>query len=128
MFGTFILWGPAVISIAVALSVAALTRSARIPLWAKLDIGLAFEIAGSYGIAGRGRRGPAGVTLPKQLQEVDLATEQDLRKMMLVNVHDACSLDELSNRFSHCALRSWRHAARVKCRPSRAGVSGEPGQ
>jgi serine/threonine-protein kinase len=51
MFGTFILWGPAVISIAAALSVAALIRSARIPLSAKLDIGLAFEIAGSYGIA-----------------------------------------------------------------------------
>jgi hypothetical protein len=51
-FGSFILWGPAAISIAIALSVAALIRSPRIPLSAKLNIGLAFEIAGSYGIAG----------------------------------------------------------------------------
>ena len=51
MFSSFISWGPAVISIAVALFVAVLTRRPRIPLSSKLAIGLAFEMAGSYGIA-----------------------------------------------------------------------------
>jgi eukaryotic-like serine/threonine-protein kinase len=50
-FSRFALWGPGAISIAVALVVAALIRSARIPLPAKMNIGLAFEVAGSYGIA-----------------------------------------------------------------------------
>ena len=51
MLGSFVLWGPRVISIAVALFVAALIRSARMPLSVKLNIGLAFEVAASYGIA-----------------------------------------------------------------------------
>jgi serine/threonine-protein kinase len=51
MLGSFVLWGPGAISIAVALFVAALIRSARIPLSVKAHIGLAFEVAASYGIA-----------------------------------------------------------------------------
>ena len=51
LFGSFVLWGPPVISIAVALFVAALIRSARMPLSAKVTLGLAFEVAASYGIA-----------------------------------------------------------------------------
>ena len=51
LFSRFALWGPGVVSIAVALVVAALIRSARVPLQAKMNIGLAFEVAGSYGIA-----------------------------------------------------------------------------
>jgi serine/threonine-protein kinase len=51
MLGSVVLWAPGVLSIAVALFVAALTRSARLPLSVKLNIGLAFEIAASYGIA-----------------------------------------------------------------------------
>src|SRR6476661_1230472 len=51
MLGSFVVWGPGAISIAVALSVAALIRSARMPLSVKANIGLAFEVAASYGIA-----------------------------------------------------------------------------
>lgn len=51
LFGSFILWGPGVISIAVAVLVAALIRSARVPLPAVMYIGLAFEVVSSYGIA-----------------------------------------------------------------------------
>jgi hypothetical protein len=51
VLGSSILWAPGVISISVALLVAALIRSARLPLAAKVNIGLAFEVAGSYGIA-----------------------------------------------------------------------------
>jgi len=51
MPGSFVLWGPSAISIVVALFVAALTRSARMPLSVKAHIGLAFEVAASYGIA-----------------------------------------------------------------------------
>jgi eukaryotic-like serine/threonine-protein kinase len=51
LLGSFVLWGPPVISIAFALFVAALIRSARMPLSAKVTLGLAFEVAASYGIA-----------------------------------------------------------------------------
>ena len=51
MLGSFVFLGPGVISIAVALLVAALIRSARMPLSVKVNIGLAFEVAASYGIA-----------------------------------------------------------------------------
>jgi len=51
MLSSFVLWGPRVISMAVAVFVAVLIRSARIPLSVKLNIGLAFEVAASYGIA-----------------------------------------------------------------------------
>ena len=39
------------IAIAVALLVAVVIRSARVPLSAVMNIGLVFEVAGSYGIA-----------------------------------------------------------------------------
>ena len=39
LLGSFVLWGPGVISIAVALFVAALIRSARMPLSAKANLG-----------------------------------------------------------------------------------------
>lgn len=51
LFSRFILWGPGAISMAVALLVAALTSIPRIPLGAVLVIGLAFEVASSFGIA-----------------------------------------------------------------------------
>jgi hypothetical protein len=51
MFVSFVVWTPGAISIAVALFVAALIRSARMPLSVKANIGLAFEVAASYGIA-----------------------------------------------------------------------------
>src|SRR5438132_11774902 len=49
--GSFLQWGPGVIGIVVALLVAAVIRSARVPLPAAMNIGLAFEIASSYAIA-----------------------------------------------------------------------------
>jgi serine/threonine-protein kinase len=51
MLGSVVLWVPGAISIAVALFVAALIRSARMPLSVKAHIGLVFEVAASYGIA-----------------------------------------------------------------------------
>ncbi len=48
---SFMQWGPSAIAIAVALLVATIIRSARIPLPAVMNIGLAFEVASSYGIA-----------------------------------------------------------------------------
>jgi eukaryotic-like serine/threonine-protein kinase len=51
LFGGFIHWGPSTIAIAVALAVAAVVKSDRVPLPTAMKIGLAFEIAGSYGIA-----------------------------------------------------------------------------
>ena len=44
-------WGPSVISIAVALLVAVVIRNARVSPSAVTNIGLLFEVAGSYGIA-----------------------------------------------------------------------------
>ncbi|MGZ8392813.1 MAG: serine/threonine-protein kinase, partial [Gemmatimonadales bacterium] len=51
LVGSFRQWGPSVISIAVALGVAAVIKSARVPLSVVTSIGLLFEVAGSYGIA-----------------------------------------------------------------------------
>jgi hypothetical protein len=49
--GSFVQWGPGVISIAVAVLVAAVLRSPRLPLSAAMNIGVTFEIASCYGIA-----------------------------------------------------------------------------
>src|SRR5207249_12114157 len=49
--GSFLQWGPSVIGIGVALLVAAVIRSPRLPLPTAMNIGLAFEIASSYAIA-----------------------------------------------------------------------------
>jgi serine/threonine-protein kinase len=51
VFSRFVTWGPGVISIAVALVVAALVSNPRIPLGTVMVIGLAFEVASSFGIA-----------------------------------------------------------------------------
>lgn len=51
LVGSFMHWGPSAISIALALLVAAVIRSDRVPLSRVMNIGLAFEIASSYGIA-----------------------------------------------------------------------------
>lgn len=51
LFGSAILWAPGAVSIAIALLVVALIRSARVPLLVKLNVGLVFEVAASYGIA-----------------------------------------------------------------------------
>ncbi len=49
--GSFWQWGPSVIGIVVALLVAAVIRSTRLPLPTAMHIGLAFEVASSYAIA-----------------------------------------------------------------------------
>jgi hypothetical protein len=50
--GSFVQWGPAAIGIAVALLVAAVIRSPRLSISAATNLGLLFEIASSYAIAG----------------------------------------------------------------------------
>jgi len=59
--GSFVLWGPGVIGIVVALLVAAVIRSPRISLSTAMSIGLAFEIASSYGIAAAEFGDPVGI-------------------------------------------------------------------
>jgi eukaryotic-like serine/threonine-protein kinase len=49
--GSFVQWGPSVIAITVALLVAAVIGSGRVPLPTVMRLGLAFEVASSYGIA-----------------------------------------------------------------------------
>ena len=51
LFSSFRYGGPSVLSIAMALAVALLVGSRRIPLATVMQIGFAFEILGSYGIA-----------------------------------------------------------------------------
>jgi serine/threonine-protein kinase len=63
MLGSFIVWVPVVISIAVAVFVAALIRSARLPLSTKVNIGLVFEVAASYGIAAAEFLDPSSLTV-----------------------------------------------------------------
>jgi len=51
LFSKFTLWGPGTIAIAVALLVAVIMRSPRVPLPVAMHIALAFEVASCYGIA-----------------------------------------------------------------------------
>ncbi|MBF8293084.1 MAG: pknB 9 [Steroidobacteraceae bacterium] len=60
LFSSFILWGPGVIAIAVALAVAAVIGSARVPLTAAMNVGLVFEVVSSYGIAAAEFLDPTG--------------------------------------------------------------------
>ena len=50
-FGSFLLWAPGVIGIGMAVLIAAVIRSGRVPLPTVMTIALAFEIVGSYAIA-----------------------------------------------------------------------------
>jgi plasmid stabilization system protein ParE len=54
-------WGPAVLGIVVALIVAAVIRSARLPLTTVMTIGLAFEVTSSYAIAAAEFADPAAL-------------------------------------------------------------------
>jgi serine/threonine-protein kinase len=49
--GSFVQWGPSVIGILVAVVVAAVVRSPRVPLPVAMNLGLAFEVVSSYAIA-----------------------------------------------------------------------------
>jgi plasmid stabilization system protein ParE len=61
-------WAPAVVSIAVALLVAAVVRSARVSLPAAMTIGLAFEVASSYGIAAAEFLDPRSLNMEGRIQ------------------------------------------------------------
>jgi serine/threonine-protein kinase len=61
IFSNVITWVPGAIAIAVALAVAAIAASARIPLGTVMNIGLVFEVVGSYGIAAAEFLDPAGL-------------------------------------------------------------------
>jgi serine/threonine-protein kinase len=50
-FARFIFWAPAAISIAIALVVAGVARSPRLPLAWVVHVGLAFQVVSSFGIA-----------------------------------------------------------------------------
>ena len=49
--GSFVQWGPGVIGIVVALLVAMVIRSPRVPVRTAIDLGVVFEIVSSYAIA-----------------------------------------------------------------------------
>src|SRR2546430_4825731 len=61
--GSFLQWGPGVIGIVVALLVAAVIRSASLPLPTAMNIGLAFEVASSYAIAAAEFADPMGLEM-----------------------------------------------------------------
>jgi plasmid stabilization system protein ParE len=59
--GSFVQWGPGVIGIVVALLVAAVIRSERLPIPTVMNLGLVFEIASSYAIAAAEFGDPQGL-------------------------------------------------------------------
>jgi len=61
--GSFVQWGPGVVGIVVALGVAAVIQSARLPLATSMNIGLAFEIVSSYAIAAAEFADPMGLEM-----------------------------------------------------------------
>jgi eukaryotic-like serine/threonine-protein kinase len=61
--GSFVQWGPAAIGIGVAVLVAAVIRSDRFPLPTVMRLGLAFEIASSYAVAGAEFADPSGLEI-----------------------------------------------------------------
>jgi serine/threonine-protein kinase len=63
LLSTFLLWGPGVVAIGVALLVAAVTRRARVPLPAVMNIALMFEVVSSYGIAAAEFLEPMGISV-----------------------------------------------------------------
>jgi eukaryotic-like serine/threonine-protein kinase len=64
LLSSFLLWGPGVIAIAVALAVAAMIGGARLSSSSVMTLGLAFEVIGSYGIATAEFLDPAGLNAP----------------------------------------------------------------
>jgi plasmid stabilization system protein ParE len=66
--GSVVQWGPAVVAIAVALLVARVIRSPHVSLPAVMSIGLAFEVASSYGIAAAEFLDPRSLILEGRVQ------------------------------------------------------------
>jgi serine/threonine-protein kinase len=67
LLSSFRQWGPSVLSITVALLVAAVIRSRRVSLASAMTIGLVFEVASSYGIAMAEFGDPQGMTEHSQV-------------------------------------------------------------
>ena len=67
LFGEVVHWGPSFGAILLALVVAAVVGSGRIPLAAAMRIGLGFEIVGSYGIAAAELAGVGGAEINAQV-------------------------------------------------------------
>src|SRR5207245_11582496 len=63
VLGSFVQWGPSVIAFGVALLVAAVIRSPRLPLPTAMNLGLAFEIVSSYAIAAAEFADPMGLEM-----------------------------------------------------------------
>src|ERR1041385_6129068 len=61
--GSLVQWGPSVLGIGVALLLAAVIRSPRLPLPTAMNIGLAFEIVSSYAIAAAEFADPMGLEM-----------------------------------------------------------------
>src|SRR4030095_8954599 len=61
LFSSFMLWGPGVIAIAMALTVAAVIGRASVPASTATTVGLVFEVVSSYGIATAEFLDPAGL-------------------------------------------------------------------
>ncbi len=61
--GSFLQWGPSVLGIGVALLLAAVIRSPRLPLPTAMNLGLAFEIVSSYAIAAAEFADPMGLEM-----------------------------------------------------------------
>ncbi len=61
LLSSVVLWGPGVIAIAVALLVAIILQTSRVPSSAVMTLGLAFEVASSYGIAAAEFLDPMGL-------------------------------------------------------------------
>src|SRR5437867_1025140 len=61
--GSFVQWGPSVIGMVVAVLVAAVIRSPRVPLPTVMNLGLAFEIVSSYAIAAAEFADPMGLEM-----------------------------------------------------------------
>jgi eukaryotic-like serine/threonine-protein kinase len=59
--GSFLRWGPGVVGISVALVVAAVIQSPRLPLHTAMNLGLAFEVVSSYAIAAAEFGDPQGI-------------------------------------------------------------------
>jgi serine/threonine-protein kinase len=62
-FGSLVQWGPSVLGIGVALLLAAVIRSPRLPLPTAMNLGLAFEIVSSYAIAAAEFADPMGLEM-----------------------------------------------------------------
>jgi serine/threonine-protein kinase len=67
VFSRVLLWGPGMIAIGVALLVALVARSPRVSVPAVMNLGLAFEVVSSYGIAAAEFLDPMGIPVQQRV-------------------------------------------------------------